>query len=216
MTPHTDQLNTSNLAATAANAAANVKTVVAMPTGRRGRPRPRASHLTPHGRHSTGRAPAPTASQDTPNTTRRVTPAENRLVIGYLCAVAVRLAQRGIPVRALRADEPDKLVGSLTLDTPPGREHAWNPTRLRWAPDTGWSATLNQHRADHPDAVVRYLPARQRVPDPVAVAHFLAALRADPDTIWATATPQRHRPIDHRVLIMRLSRFAPPARTHAP
>jgi hypothetical protein len=137
------------------------------------------------------------------------------LVIGYLSAVASRLDQRGIAVRTLHAQEPNSptLSGTLTLDPghTPGKVSGWAPARLRWEPDSGWSATLLPRGggADEHLAVPRYLPG-QLVPAPVTVAHFVAALRADSNTVWACATFRQPRRIDRRWLILQLARFALP------
>ena len=157
--------------------------------------------------------------------TRPASPGQDKLVTGYLIAVAIRLAETNIPVRALRA-EPDIVAGSITLDTSAdpntsaGHDAMWRVTRLGWEPDTGWSAILNrrdQHPAPNrdgsdPDAVVRYLPTRQVVPEPGAVAQFVAAVRADPDTIRASANPPHPMRADHRILVMHLARYVPPPR----
>jgi hypothetical protein len=125
------------------------------------------------------------------------------LVIGYLSTVASLLDQRGFLVRELHAQEPSSptLWGSLRA-----------PARLRWEQDSGWRATLLPDSGDSEDerrGVDRYLPA-QLVPAPVTVAHFLAALLTDPDTIWARATFLAPRRVDRRLLILQLARFAMP------
>ena len=139
---------------------------------------------------------------------------QHMLVIGYLSAVASRLDQRGIAVRTLHAHKPNSptLSGTLTLDPghTPGSVSGWAPARLRWEPDSGWSATLlPRGGTDEHLAVPRYLPG-QLVPAPVTVAHFVAALRADSDTVWACATFRQPRRIDRRWLILQLARFALP------
>jgi hypothetical protein len=138
---------------------------------------------------------------------------QEMLVIGYLSAVASQLDQRGIAVRTLRAEGPHSptLSGVLTLvpgHTPSSRS-GWAPARLLWGPDSGWSATVLPRGADEHLAVSRYLPG-QLVPAPVTVAHFVAALRADSDTIWACATFRQPRRVDRRYLILQLARFALP------
>jgi hypothetical protein len=87
---------------------------------------------------------------------------------------------------------------------------------LRWDQDSGWCATLlpggGECAGDSGDerlAVSRYLPA-QLVPAPVTVAHFVAALHADPDTVWGRATFHPPRRVDRRWLILQLARFAMP------
>lgn len=146
-------------------------------------------------------------------------PGEDRLVTGYLIAVAIRLAETSIPVRAVRA-EPDVVAGSIVLDTTAesndaaSRQVTWRVMRLRWEPDTGWAAILSHHdqrRGSDHDALVRYLPANQPVPEPGAVAQFAAAVRADPDTIWASTSPSRPVRADHRLLLMHLARYVPPS-----
>ena len=144
------------------------------------------------------------------------------LVIGYLSTVALRLDQRGFPVRELHAQQPDSptLWGELTLTPAPAPAPApgagWSPTRLRWEQNSGWSATLSPTARTVGDggraerrAVLRYLPATL-VPAPVTVVHFAAALRTDPDSMWARATFRPPRPIDRRWLILQLARFAMP------
>jgi len=136
------------------------------------------------------------------------------LVIGYLSTVASLLDQRGFLVRELHAQEPGSptLWGSLSLNPPPPPGSGWAPARLRWEQDSGWCATLlpdSDGSGDERRAVARYLPA-QLVPAPVTVAHFLAALLTDPDTIWARATFHAPRRVDRRWLILQLARFAMP------
>ncbi|WP_156994427.1 DUF6292 family protein [Pseudonocardia acaciae] len=135
------------------------------------------------------------------------------MVVGYLSAVAVLLAERGVPVRALCVDGPDAFAGSLTLDAPHeragGRGAVWNPTRLHWEAATGWSASLSRRDHEHLDAAVRYLPSQQVVPAPVTVAHLVVALRADPDTHRASALLPHLHQIDRRLLVARLSGFEP-------
>lgn len=135
------------------------------------------------------------------------------LVIGYLSAVAYRLDQRGFLVRELRAQrqESASLWGELVLHPAHTWNSGWMPARLCWHEETGWSATLHPvgHSGDSHLAVSRYLPA-QLVAAPVTVAHFLAALRADTDTVWACGSPRPPRRIDHRLLTLQLARFAMP------
>jgi uncharacterized protein DUF6292 len=132
------------------------------------------------------------------------------LVIGYLSTVTGQLDQRDFFVRELHTHEPSSstLWGSLTLDATP--KSNWAPARLHWEQDSGWSATLLPRSGDERLAVSRYLPG-QLVPAPVTVAHFAAALRADPDTGWARATFRPPRRVDRRYLILQLARFTMPA-----
>jgi hypothetical protein len=140
------------------------------------------------------------------------------LVIGYLSTVAGLLDHRGFLVRELHAQGPSSptLWGSLTLNPPHPPALGWAPARLRWDQDSGWCATLlpggGECAGDSGDerlAVSRYLPA-QLVPAPVTVAHFVAALHADPDTVWGRATFHPPRRVDRRWLILQLARFAMP------
>jgi hypothetical protein len=133
------------------------------------------------------------------------------LVIGYLSTVASMLDQRGFPVLELHAQAPSSptLWGDLTLNPEHTAGSGWAPARLRWDQDSGWSATLLPADGDEHNAVARYLPA-QLVPAPVTVAHFVAALHTDPDTIWARATFHAPRRADRRWLILQLARFAMP------
>ncbi|WP_028927707.1 DUF6292 family protein [Pseudonocardia acaciae] len=147
--------------------------------------------------------------QDTTRPRRRATPTERSLVVGYLSAVAVDLARRGIRVRALNTEESDTPAGTLTLDPPMRGAAPWTPTRLRWEPSSGWSASLSHRDHTQLDAVTRYLSSQRSLPTPSAVAHFVAALYADPDTPWACATPTRRRPVGRQLLVKTLSRFAP-------
>jgi hypothetical protein len=137
---------------------------------------------------------------------------EHLLVSGYLAAVAARLDQRGIVVREIYPGEPGStpLAGSVALD-PSERDGRWRPTRLDWHEENGWSATLLPcpWRGGQEPAAPRYLP-RQLVPAPDTVAHFVAALNADPDTVWARHTFDQPRRIDRRLLILELSRFGMP------
>lgn len=135
---------------------------------------------------------------------------QRMLVIGYLSTVASMLDRRGFLVRELHAQGPSSptLWGDLTLNAPP-RGSGWAPARVRWDQDSGWCATLMSEGGDEHLAVSRYLPA-QLVPAPVTVAHFLAALHTDPDTVWARATFRPPRRVDRRWLILQLARFAMP------
>jgi hypothetical protein len=136
---------------------------------------------------------------------------QHMLMIGYLSAVAARLDQRGIMVRALRLQDadPGSLGGVLTLDPVHASGSRWIPTRLRWEEHSGWSATLVPKGGDERLAVERYLSGRL-VPAPVTVAHFAAALNADANTVWACATFRPPRKVDHRWLMLQLGRFALP------
>lgn len=135
---------------------------------------------------------------------------DRELLRGYLLAVVGRLAERGIPVRAVRTDDsgPVPLAGAITLNELGAPPHVWTPTGLRWSVDAGWLALLTRIGDETLGRVVRYLPSVLFVPSPGAVAHFVAALRADPDTTWASATPPRRKLIDRRVLNMQLAPFA--------
>jgi len=185
------------------------------PTSHRGDPtvpRPRA--------HPTMRPPEedpqPTPGVAEPARAARPRPAgsidvdQRMLVIGYLSTVASRLDQRGFLVRALHAQEPSSptLWGSLTLD-PRTPGSGWAPARLHWEQDSGWSATMLPEGGDQRTAVARYLPGHL-VPAPVTVAHFVAALHTDADTVWACATFRPPRRVDRRWLILQLARFAMP------
>ena len=139
-------------------------------------------------------------------------PDEHLLVSGYLAAVAACLHQRGVVVGEVFAGEAgaNPLYGGIALD-PPERDGRWRPTRLDWREDSGWSATLLPCRRDggYEPAAPRYLP-RQLVPAPDTVAHFVAALNADPETVWARHSFDQPRRIDRRLLILELSRFGIP------
>jgi hypothetical protein len=134
-------------------------------------------------------------------------------VIGYLSAVASRLDQIGITVRELRAQEPNapRLAGTLTLAPIHTPGAGWSPARLCWEEDSGWAATLLPEggNGEKRFAVYRYLP-HVLVPAPATVAHFGAALRVDPDTIWASSTFDPPHKVDRRWMIRQLTRFAPP------
>lgn len=132
---------------------------------------------------------------------------ERILVSGYLSAVASRLDERGIMVRTLGVDGSGGEAWAGTLSLAVGGGSRWAPTRLRWEHDCGWSATLQDGQDCR--GVQRYLSG-QLIPAPVTVAHFVAALSEDPHTIWARATFRRPRQVDHRWLILQLSRFALP------
>ncbi|GAA5162181.1 hypothetical protein GCM10023321_47380 [Pseudonocardia eucalypti] len=134
---------------------------------------------------------------------------DRALLRGYLLAVVGRLDERGIPVRAVRTDDsvPGPLAGAIILDEVCAPPHVWTPTGLRWSVDVGWSALLARVGDETLGSVVRYLPSMLSVPSPRSVAHFVVALRADPDTGWASATPCRHKIIDRRVLNMQLAPF---------
>lgn len=133
---------------------------------------------------------------------------ECTLLIGYLSAVALRLNERGILARSLHT-EPSPLAGVLTLDVTPHNGSVWIPTLLRWAWDEGWSATLcRQDEAQRHARAVRYLPSHQLLPAPESVAHFVAALRSDPNTTWGAITLHPHEPLDRRVLAMRLGAYS--------
>jgi hypothetical protein len=136
------------------------------------------------------------------------------LVDGYLAAVAARLDQRGIMVRELRATGSSPLAGVMTLDGEPESGRRWLPTRLSWQEHQGWTATLCSAEPTASDQrrsaeVPRYLP-RQLVPAPETVAHFVAALNADAQTIWARNAVHQPQRIDRRWLRLQLSRFALP------
>jgi hypothetical protein len=143
---------------------------------------------------------------------RRVVERDQRmLVIGYLSTVASMLDKRGFLVRALHAQEPSSptLWGEVILGPTHNSGSGWSPTRLRWEQDSGWSAILLPANGDEHRAASRYLPA-QLVPAPVTVAHFVAALHTDPDTVWARASLRPPRRVDRRWLILQLARFAMP------
>lgn len=138
---------------------------------------------------------------------------EHTLVLGYVSAVAYRLNQRGFMVRQLNAQPADSrtLWGELTLHATNVPSVEWAPARLRWDQNTGWSATLLPGGLDGDErlAVSRYLPA-QLVAAPDTVAHFIAALHADSNTVWASASLRPPRRTDRRLLILQLARFALP------
>jgi hypothetical protein len=131
------------------------------------------------------------------------------LVIGYLSTVSSRVDQRGFLVHALHAQEPNSptLWGSITLQAVD--RSGWAPARLCWEQDSGWSAILLPLGGDERLAVSRYLPG-QVAPAPATVAHFVAALRTDPDTIWARATFRPPHRLDRRHLVLQLARFTTP------
>ncbi|MDT7672143.1 MAG: hypothetical protein QOD82_45 [Pseudonocardiales bacterium] len=136
---------------------------------------------------------------------------QRMLVIGYLSTVASMLDKRGFLVRALHAQEPSSptLWGEVILGPTHNSGSGWSPARLRWEQNSGWSAILLPANGDEHRAASRYLPA-QLVPAPVTVAHFVAALHTDPDTVWARASLRPPRRVDRRWLILQLARFAMP------
>jgi hypothetical protein len=139
------------------------------------------------------------------------------LITGYLSAVAAHLDQRHIAVRSLHVAHPGSppLAGYLLLAPHPRESQGWKVTRLDWDEHFGWRATLRPtHDHDlstNPDpGLARYLPHR-RVPAPITVAHFTAALNTDPHTPWASYVP--HTPtsrIDRAAALSQLGRFAAP------
>ncbi|WP_028933673.1 DUF6292 family protein [Pseudonocardia spinosispora] len=146
-------------------------------------------------------------------TTQPVDSEEHILVLGYVSAVAYRLNQRGFMARQLHAQpsESRALWGELTLHRGDVPSDEWAPARLRWDQNTGWSATLLPGGLDGDErlAVSRYLPA-QLVAAPDTVAHFVAALHADSNTVWASSSLRPPRRADRRLLVLQLARFALP------
>lgn len=131
------------------------------------------------------------------------------LVCGYLTAVAAHLGRRRIGVRALHVDTSHRswLTGHLTLVPKPSPSSLWVTDVARWDQCNGWSTILRRVGDEHCASTTRYLSTQHVVPLPSTVAHFIDALRTDPDTVWASSTRRGPRPLDQRLLIAALVPF---------